>query len=102
MTTQDVADSAMRVAERFGVPVVLLAAMLWMAREAATSIHKTVLIPVVQSHTEFLHTTQETLSEIGAVQRQQAETLQELAIGQAELRRAVSPETRNVKVEVVE
>lgn len=89
MTTQDMTDSAMRVAERFGVPVVILAFVLWMFKDAATSIHKTVLIPIVQSHTQFLDRTQETLSEIGKTQAQQAETLEELAVGQAEIRHAV-------------
>lgn len=81
-TRQNIIDAACRVAERFGVPAVILAAILWMAREAATSVHHSILIPIVESHTEFLETTRETLHEIGRTQTQQAETLKELADGQ--------------------
>ena len=42
-----------------------------------------------QSHVEFLDTTRETLKEIGHTQAQQAETLQEIAVGQNEIRQAV-------------
>lgn len=76
--------------ERFGVPVAILAVILWFAREAAISLHSTVLVPVVTSHTEFLDATQETLREIGRSQEQQAETMQELAVGQQEIRHALS------------
>lgn len=76
--------------ERFGVPVAILAVILWFAREAAISLHSTVLVPVVTSHTEFLDATQETLREIGRSQEQQAETMQELAVGQREIRHALS------------
>ena len=44
--------------ERFGVPVAILAVILWFSREAAISLHSTVLVPVVKSHTEFLDATQ--------------------------------------------
>ena len=76
--------------ERFGVPVAILAVILWFSREAAISLHSTVLVPVVTSHTEFLDATQETLREIGRSQEQQAETMQELAVGQQEIRHALS------------
>jgi hypothetical protein len=46
--------------------------------------------PVVKSHIEFLEATSETLHEIGAVQTQQAKTLQELAQGQHEIKTAIS------------
>lgn len=75
--------------ERFGVPVAILAVILWFSREAAISLHSTVLVPVVKSHTEFLDATQETLREIGRSQEQQAETMQELAVGQQEIRHAL-------------
>lgn len=68
----------MEAAERFGVPVVILAAFLWMAREAATSVHTSVVVPIVESHTKFLEETSRT-------QSQQAETLRELAVGQKEI-----------------
>jgi len=84
-TKQSLIDAACRIAERFGVPVVILAAVLWMAREAATSVHQTIVVPMVTSHTEFLETTRETLHEIGKTQTQQAETMKELAVGQREI-----------------
>ena len=86
---QTVIDTAMRIAERLGVPVLLLGCVLWCAREAAISLSQTVLEPIVQSHVEFLDTTRETLKEIGHTQAQQAETLQEIAVGQNEIRQAV-------------
>lgn len=89
MTLQNVSDIAMRIAERFGVPCVILAAVLWMTREAATSLHNTVLVPIVESHTAFLESTQATLSQIGKTQDKQADTLEELARGQDEIRHAV-------------
>jgi hypothetical protein len=73
------------VAERFGVPVVILAAILWMAREAATSVHNSVIVPMVESHTQFLEVTSMTLHELGKTQDQQAETLREIADSQKEI-----------------
>ncbi len=100
---QGVLDSLLRIAERFGVPVVLLGVMIWLGREAAITLHGTLVKPVVESHVQFLETTSETLKEISAVQGQQAETLQELAHGQRELAervktvtvRAVEPAPQN-------
>ena len=88
-TRQGMIDSAIRAAERLGVSVVILAAVLWMAREAATTLHSTVVVPVVKSHTEFLESTRDTLSEIGKTQMRQAMTLEEIAEGQNEIRSAV-------------
>jgi hypothetical protein len=79
-------DFFLRLAERFGVPVLILVAVLWMARDVAVSVHSTVVVPVVTAHTKFLETTQETLKEIGHTQEQQAETMQELANGQREIK----------------
>ena len=95
MSDSDVsfAESAIRVAERFGVPVVLLIVIVWFLRDAAITLHSTVLVPIVRSHTEFLDTTRETLTEIGKTQGQQAETLQELAVGQREIKQAVVKKT---------
>lgn len=94
MTSQAIADSALRIAERFGVPVVIMAALLWMAREAATSLHNTVVVPMVQSHTEFISSTSETLHQIARSQERQAETLNEIAEGQMEIRNAVIREPK--------
>jgi hypothetical protein len=83
-------DAIGRIAERFGVPVVLLAVLVWFLRDAAVTLHSTVLVPVVKSHTEFLDSTRKTLEEIGSTQEQQAKTLQEIAVGQREIQQAVS------------
>lgn len=100
MTTDElkagVLDTLLRTAERFGVPVVLLAVVIWMGREAAISLHGTLVKPVVESHVQFLEQTSETLKEISQVQGQQAATLEELAHGQRELRERVK--TVNVLV----
>ena len=86
---QGVLDSMLRIAERFGVPVVLLGVLIWLGREAAITLHGTLVKPVVESHVQFLETTSETLKEISAAQGQQATTLEELAHGQRELREEV-------------
>lgn len=85
-----VLDSASRIAERFGVPVVLLAVLVWFLRDAAVTLHGTVLVPIVQSHTEFLDSTRKTLEEMGTTQQQQAKTLNEIAVGQRDIQQAVS------------
>lgn len=82
-------DAALRVAERFGVPVVLLGVLLWLLRDAAVTLHGTVVVPIVTSHTEFLDTTRETLEEIGKTQQQQANTMQEIADSQREIRSVI-------------
>jgi len=86
---QSVLDTFLRIADRFGVPCVILAVVMFFGREAAIAIHGTVVEPMVKSHVEFLDTTAETLKEIGQVQRQQAMTLQELSHGQRELHQFV-------------
>jgi len=86
---QGVLDAFIRIADRFGVPCVILAVVLYFGREAAIAIHNTVVEPVVQSHVEYLDTTAETLKEIGQAQQQQAKTLDEISRGQAELNSVV-------------
>lgn len=95
---QGVLDSLLRVAERFGVPVVLLGILIWLGREAAISMHGTIVKPVVEAHVDFLETTSETLKEISAAQGQQAATLEELAHGQRELRE----EVKTVRIQGIE
>ena len=80
-------EACIRVAERFGVPVVILAVGIWMTREAAIAIHASVVEPVVKSHVEFLESTKETM-------HQQAETLQELATGQREIQQVLARPAR--------
>jgi hypothetical protein len=93
-TKQTLVELGLRVAERFGVPVVILAAMMLLAREAATTAHTTVILPIIKSHTEFLEATRTTLTEIGKTQQQQAVTLQEIAVGQREIQSAIHEEHR--------
>lgn len=88
-TKQTIIDTLIKAAGEFGVPVVILAAFIWMAREAATSLHGTVVVPIVKSHTEFLDSTRDTLHEISQTQAQQAATLKEMAISQIEIKQAV-------------
>ena len=93
MSTESFVESALRVAERFGVPLVLLAVAIWFMRDAAITLHGTVLVPIVKSHTEFLDSTRETLDEIGKTQFKQAETLQAIAADQHAIRQAVVKKT---------
>jgi hypothetical protein len=93
MSSESFVEAAFRVAERFGVPLVLLAVVLWFARDAAVTLHSTVLVPIVKSHTEFLDSTRETLDEIGKTQFKQAETLQAIAADQHEIKQAVVKKT---------
>ena len=93
MSSESFVEAAFRVAERFGVPLVLLAVVLWFARDAAVTLHSTVLVPIVKSHTEFLDSTRATLDEIGKTQFKQAETLQAIAADQHEIKAAVVKKT---------
>ena len=90
---ESLAEIGFRVAERFGLPVIMLAVLLWFARDAAVVLHSTVFIPIVKGHTEFLDKTSATLEEITATQKQQATTMQELAAGQREIHQAVVRKT---------
>lgn len=93
MSSESFVEAAFRVAERFGVPLVLLAIVIWFARDAAVTLHGTVVVPIVKSHTEFLDSTRETLDEIGKTQFKQAETLQAIAADQHEIKQAVVKKT---------
>lgn len=77
------------IADRFGVPCLILAALLWMLRDAGVVLHTTVLQPVVQSHTKFLEVTQITLQELSKTADKQAEAMNELVEGQKDLHQAV-------------
>ena len=83
-------DRMIKVGERFGVPVMLLIAVLFFAREACVSIHSTLLVPIVKSHVEFLESTSQTLHEIDQTQQQQATILGEISIGQRAIQQALS------------
>lgn len=86
---QGMIETAIKVAKDFGLPVVMLAVTVYLFREAAISVHQTVLLPMVKSHTEFISSTQETLREIGRSQDKQAETMRELADGQRDIQRTL-------------
>jgi hypothetical protein len=86
MTVQSATDAAMRAAERFGVPVVLLLILMWMIRESASVLHDSVVVPMVRSHTEFLDSTRKTLDEIAHTQKSQADTMRQLSAVQEEIR----------------
>lgn len=95
-------ETAFAIAERFGVPCVILAIFIWLAREAAVSVHDTVVVPIVESHTEFLASTRETLTTMCSTQERQAETLEELASGQNELKKIIiTSGSRNFRAEDV-
>lgn len=79
------ADSLLKVGMQLGVPVLILAAFLWMAREAGFALYSGAVVPIVEAHTRFLASTESTLKEIGSTQKQQAETMQEIVVGQREL-----------------
>jgi len=87
MTTEELkaglVDTLLRIADRFGVPCVILAIVLWFGREAAIALHDSVVEPVVKSHVEFLESTKQTM-------HQQAETLQEIARGQQEIQQVLA------------
>jgi hypothetical protein len=81
-----IGEFVLRVAERFGLPVVVLGILLWMVKDTATTLHGTVVLPMVKAHTEFLGATQAAITEISHSQSQQAETMQELAAGSREIK----------------
>lgn len=87
--TRDMVDVGIRIAREFGFPCVVLAVIGWWGQMAAVALHETVLVPVVESHTTFLQATSETLSTLSKAQERQADTLEELAAGQAAIRQAI-------------
>ena len=68
-----------------GIPAGMLAFLLFMLWQAASSLHTSVVVPIVESHTEYLEQTSETLRSLGETQARQAETLQEIAAGQRDI-----------------
>jgi hypothetical protein len=83
-------DRVIKIGERFGVPVMLLTALLFFAREVCVSVHETLLVPIVKGHIEFLDATSLTLREIEQTQHQLYNTLQEVSIGQRAIQQALS------------
>jgi len=82
-------EIVVRSAREFGFPILVLAVLLWLLREAAHAMHRTVVIPVVDAHSAFLRQTTATLEGLGRTQEQQADTLRELAAGQREIQSAI-------------
>lgn len=78
-------DTALKIGERLGVPLLVLAAILWMAREAGMALYGGAVVPVVKAHTTFLESTQETLKGIEQTQSTQADALQDIVTGQREI-----------------
>jgi hypothetical protein len=72
-----------------GIPAGVLAVILWMFWQASATLHETVVVPIVESHTEYLHQTSATLRSLGETQCRQAETLQEIAAGQRDIHEAI-------------
>ena len=66
--------NAIRIGERFGVPVMLLCLFIFFTREACQSFHGTVLMPIVDAHVAFLKGTTETQ----AVQSKTLSKIQEI------------------------
>lgn len=94
---QGVLDTLLRIGERFGVPVVLLGVVIWLGRDAAITLHGSLVEPVVKAHVDFLEATSRTLREISEVQTQQAATLEELAQGQHEVKRILVERTQQTQ-----
>lgn len=88
-------ETALRIGERLGVPLLILAAILWMAREAGIAVYGGAVVPVVRAHTTFLESTQETLRGIESTQSRQADTMDEIVAGQRELTAIIKEERRN-------
>jgi len=83
------------IADRFGVPCLILAAVLWMIRDAGMALHQTVVVPVVQAHTKFLDKTEEALDTIGKSQEKAADTMQAIATGQQRIESVLLNPTKN-------
>ena len=88
-------DIVLRIGERLGVPLLILVAILWMAREAGMAIYGGAVVPVVKAHTTFLESTQETLKGIETTQSRQAETMEEIVTGQREITAIIKEAARN-------
>ena len=79
MSIDSVTETMLRIAERFGVPVVLLAIFIWFAREATIAVHNTIVEPVVKSHTQFVDTICEQVKTQTDAMEEQAKAFRELS-----------------------
>lgn len=87
--TRDVVDVGIKLLREFGFPCLVLCVIGWWGQMAAVALHETVLVPVVESHTTFLQATSATLATLSKAQERQADTLEELAAGQKEIRQVI-------------
>lgn len=69
----------LKVAERFGVPVMVLAVFLFLTREAAIAIHGTIIEPVVASHQKFIDVVSEQTKAQTDAMHEQAAAFSKLA-----------------------
>ncbi len=88
--SSEMIEIGIRAAREFGFPCLVLAVVLWLLREGAHAMHRTVVVPVVESHSSFLKQTAAAIDGLGRTQEQQAETLRELAAGQREIHAIVA------------
>lgn len=79
MSIDTVAETMLKIAERFGVPVVVLGIILWLGREAAISVNRTVVAPVVEAHTKFVDTVVEQVRVQTSAMEGQANAFRDLA-----------------------
>ena len=71
-----------RVAERFGLPTLILAVVTFFAREVAVALHTDVIVPVVQSHTKFLERP-------GTAIERQTESIEAIGVTQSEIKQVL-------------
>jgi hypothetical protein len=83
-------EQGLKIVREFGFPTLVLCVVGWWVHMAAISIHSTVVLPVIKSHTDFMEVTQETLQGLGETQERQAETLPEISNSQREIVEAVT------------
>ena len=89
-------ETALRIGERLGVPLLVLVFLLIMLREAGTAVYTGAVQPLVKAHTEFLDRTQETLQGIEVTQRKQEDNMAEIVAGQREITAILrATDTRN-------
>ncbi len=87
-----------RFMSQVGIPAGVLLVILLMIWRASATLHDTVLVPVVKSHTEFLAATQSTqerqaatLEVMSSAREQQTESLREISDGQREILNRIPP-----------
>ena len=87
-----------RFMNQVGIPAGVLLMILWMIWSAGATLHKTVALPVVSSHLEYLSaskTTQQrqaaTLELMAESREEQTQILREISAGQREILERISP-----------